>query len=93
MPTKGFILVIRATLAIGATMTILEIMPTMASPLAVELEVDELEWTMQTNIFLSTVVATCSMIRGVLVVLGIRDQWAAPLAVYQIVEEVDRTIY
>merc|ERR1719158_1581431 len=73
-------------------MTILEIMPTMASPLAVELEVDELEWTMQTNIFLSTVVATCSMIRGVLVVLGIRDQWAAPLAVPLTELELHRTI-
>ena len=35
MQTKGFILAIQRTLAIGATMTTLEIMLTRASPLAV----------------------------------------------------------
>ena len=47
MQTKESILAIRAIKAIGAIMTTLEIMLTKASPLAVELEVDELEWTIK----------------------------------------------
>ena len=70
----GFILAMRTIKAIGATMPILEIMPTKASPLVVEQEVDELERTIQTtNILLLTVITTCSTMGGVLVVLGIRD--------------------
>ena len=42
----GFILAIRAIKAIGAIMTTLEIMLTRASPLVMEIVVDELEWTM-----------------------------------------------
>ena len=47
MQTKESILAIRAIKAIGAIMTTLEIMLTRASPLVVELVVDELEWTIK----------------------------------------------
>ena len=74
---KGFILAIQTTLAIGAIMVMLEIMLTMASPLAVELEVDELEWTMQTKGFILAM-QTIKAIGATMPILEIMLTMASP---------------
>ena len=76
----GFILAIQTTLAIGAIMVMLEIMLTMASPLAVELEVDELERTMQTKGFILAILTTL-VIGATMPILEIMLMKASPLAV------------